>query len=66
MTAIVIILFFILVMVCILATMKIKGLEERKHQLEEERSKLSNALRLKGIAVDRLTREIKRLEKEGK
>jgi len=45
---------------------KIKSLERAKRNLMEERSKLSDQLRLKGVAVDRLTREIKRLEKEKK
>ena len=43
---------------------KIKDLEKAKANLMEERSKLSDALRRKGIEMDRLMKEIKRLEKK--
>jgi len=45
---------------------KIKRLEKRNRDLTDERSKLSDQVRIKGVAVDRLTREVKRLEKEVK
>lgn len=44
---------------------KIKSLEKRNRDLADEKSKLSDQVRIKGIAVDRLTKELKRLEKEG-
>jgi len=47
-----------------MATGKIKSLGRAKRNLMEEHSKLSDQLRLKGIAIDRLTREIKRFERE--
>jgi|GEM_PF-2070085 len=45
---------------------KIKGLEKRNRELIDEKSKISDQVRIKGIAVARLTKEIKRLEKEKK
>lgn len=46
----------------LMAIGKIKSLEKAKEILKEEKSKLSDALRRKGIQVDRLLKEIKRLE----
>lgn len=48
-----------------MALEEIKSLKKRNRDLIDEKSKLSDQVRIKGIAVDRLTREIKRLEKEG-
>jgi len=45
---------------------EIKSLKKRNRELIDEKSKLSDQVRIKGIAVDRLIREIKRLENEGK
>ena len=42
---------------------KIKSLEKAKDNLRDEKSSLSDALRLKGIEVDQLEKKIKRLEK---
>jgi len=47
-----------------MALEEIKSLKKRNRNLIEEKSKLSDQVRIKGIAVDRLTKEIKRLEKE--
>jgi len=49
-----------------LALEEIKSLKKRNRELIDEKSKLSDQVRIKGIAVDRLIREIKRLENEGK
>ena len=48
-----------------MAVGKIKNLEKAKQNLKDDNSKLSNALREKGIQIDRLLKKIKRLE-EGK
>ena len=42
---------------------KNEDLEKAKQNLKEDNSKLSNALREKGIEVDQLEKKIKRLEK---
>ena len=39
-------------------------MKKRNRDLMDEKSKLSDQVRIKGIAVDRLTKELKRLEKE--
>jgi len=39
---------------------KIKSLEKRNRDLIDEKSKLSDQVRIKGIAVDRLTKELKK------
>lgn len=62
---------FAIVLLCLIAVllagrMKMENLEKRNRDLVDEKSKISDQVRIKGIAVDRLTREIKRLEKEGK
>jgi len=46
-----------------MAVGKIKNLEKSGANLREEKSKLSDALRKKGIEVDKLEKKIKRLEK---
>jgi len=47
-----------------MALREIKSLKKRNRDLMDEKSKLSDQVRIKGIAVDRLTKELKRLEKE--
>ena len=51
---------------CLMASGKIRGLKKAKANLREEKANLSDALRRKGIQVDRLMKEIKRLEKNAK
>lgn len=63
--AFVIVLLF-LIAVLLAGRLKIDNLEKRNRDLIDEKSKLSNQVRIKGTTVDRLTREIKRLEKEKK
>lgn len=53
-----------LIAVLLVGRMKMENLEKRNRDLTDERSKLSNQVRIKGIAVDRLTREVKRLEEK--
>lgn len=48
----------------IIAVQKIENLEKAKQSLRDDNSKLSNALREKGIEVDQLEKKIKRLEKK--
>jgi len=60
-----IVLLFIIA-VFLAGRVKIDNLEKRNRDLIEEKSKLSDQVRIKGIAVNRLTREIKRLENEEK
>ncbi|MBA7602515.1 hypothetical protein ES703_09608 [subsurface metagenome] len=55
-----------LIAVLLAGRMKMENLEKRNRDLTDEKSKLSNQVRIKGTAVDRLTREVKRLEKENK
>jgi len=43
---------------------KYKGLEKELVALKDEKGKISNAVREKGIEVDTLTREVKRLKDE--
>jgi len=45
---------------------KIKNVEKRNRELIDEKSKLSDQVQIKNMAVNRLTKEIKRLEKEDK
>ena len=47
----------------IIAVQKIDNLEKAKQNLKKDNSRLSNALRKKGIEVDGLEKKIKRLEK---
>ena len=58
------ILLLFLIAVFIAGKTKIDNLEKRNRDLMDEKSKLSDQVRIKGIAVNRLTREVKRLEKE--
>ena len=55
-------IIFVLTFVLYMAHEKIKSLEKAKENLREEKSKLSDALRRKGIQVDGLLKKIKRLE----
>jgi len=59
------IVLLFLIAVLLAGRLKIENLEKRNRDLMDEKSKLSDQVRIKGIAVDRLTREVKRLEKEG-
>lgn len=70
MKILVLIVFLVIVIIalffgfCLLfAIGKIKSLEKAKANLRDDNSKLSNALRRKGIEVDGLERKIRRLEK---
>ena len=45
---------------------KNEGLEKAKQNLKDDNSKLSNALRKKGIEVGQLEKKIRRLEKDAK
>jgi len=58
------IVFLFLIVVFLVSKAKIDNLEKRNRDLIEQKSKLSDQVRIKGVAVDRLTREIKRMEKE--
>ncbi len=60
------ILLLFLIVVFLVSKAKIDNLEKRNRDLMDEKSKLSDQVRIKGAAVNRLTREIKRLEKEDK
>ena len=64
MAFIVVVLFLIAVFIA--GKMKIDNLEKHNRDLMDEKSKLSDQVRIKGVAVDRLTREVKRLEKQEK
>ncbi|MBA7694935.1 hypothetical protein ES703_103551 [subsurface metagenome] len=59
------IVLLFLIVVLLAGRLKIENLEKRNRDLMDEKSKLSDQVRIKGIAVDRLTKEVKRLEKEG-
>ena len=59
------ILLLFLIAVFIAGKTKIDNLEKRNRDLMDEKSKLSDQVRIKGAAVGRLTKEIKRLEKDG-
>lgn len=63
-TLIPIIVIAILVFCLYMAVGKIRDLEKAKRNLREENSKQSNALRLKGIEIDRYKKKFGRLEKE--
>ena len=56
-------IFLILLIILINAVLKIYSLEDAKRNLKNDNSKLSNALREKGIEVTQLEKKIKRLEK---
>ncbi len=57
------IMLLFLIAVLLSGRVKIDNLEKHNRDLMDEKSKLSDQVRIKGIAVDRLTREVKRLEK---
>ena len=59
------ILLLFLIIVFLVSKAKIDNLEKRNRDLMDEKSKLSDQVRIKGAAVGRLTKEIKRLEKDG-
>jgi len=61
MAFIVVVLFLIAVFIA--GKIKIDNLEKRNSDLIDEKSKLSDQIQIKGMAVNRLTKEIKRLEK---
>ena len=58
--------FLILLILLIMATLTIYDLEKAKANLKDDNSKLSDALRRKGIEVDGLNKKIRRLEKNAK
>ncbi len=58
------IVLLFLIAVFLAAKAKIDKLEKLNRELMDEKSKLSDQVRIKGMAVNRLTREVKRLEKE--
>ena len=58
-------IFLILLIILINAVLKIYSLEDAKQNFKDDNSKLSDALRKKGIEVDQLEKKIKGL-KEGK
>ena len=60
------IVLLFLIAVLLVGRVKIGNLEKRNGDLMDEKSKLSDQVRIKGVAVDRLTRELKRIEKEEK
>ena len=62
MAVIVVVLF--LIVVFIVGKAKIDNLEKRNRELIDEKSKLSDQVRIKGIAVNRLASNVKRLENE--
>ena len=57
--------FLIFLILLFMAVLTIYDLNKAKTNLKDDKSKLSNALREKGIEVDQLEKKIKRLE-EGK
>jgi len=63
--AFVIVVLF-LIAVFLMGRAKINNLEKRNRNLIEQKSKLSDQVRIKGAAVGRLTKEVKRLENEEK
>ena len=64
-TIIFLVVIAILVILLIMATLTIWDRNKANQNLKDDNSKLSNALREKGIEVDQLNKKIKRL-KEGK
>jgi len=57
------IVLLFLIAVLLVGRVKIDNLEKRNRDLMDEKSKLSDQVQIKGMAVNRLTKEIKRLEK---
>ena len=62
--AIVIVSAVILIFIILLfmSSLTIRDLEKAKQNLKDDNSKLSDALRRKGIEVDQLEKKVKRLE----
>lgn len=60
MIILIILIFAILVAVSIAASLKITSQASRIDELKREKAKISDALRRKGIEVDRLMRKIER------
>jgi len=58
------IVLLFLIAVLLAGRVKIDNLEKRNRDLMDEKSKLSDQIQIKSMAVNRLTREVKRLEKE--
>ena len=58
------IVLLFLIVVFLAGQAKINNLEKRNRDLIEQKSKLSDQVRIKGAAVVRLTKEVKRIEKE--
>jgi len=56
------VVFFILIILLIMAALTIYDLDKAKQNLKDDNSKLSDALREKGIEVGQLGKKIKRLE----
>jgi len=57
------IVLLFLIAVLLVGRVKIDNLEKRNRDLMDEKSKLSDQIQIKSMAVNRLTREVKRLEK---
>ncbi len=60
------IVLLFLIAVFLVSKAKIKNLEKCNRELIDEKSKLSDQVQIKSMAVNRLTKEVKRLEKEDK
>ena len=60
------IVLLFLIAVFLVSKAKIKNLEKCNRELIDEKSKLSDQVQIKSMAVNRLTKEVKRLEKEKK
>ncbi|HDZ27291.1 MAG TPA: hypothetical protein ENH65_12365, partial [Candidatus Aminicenantes bacterium] len=58
------IVLLFLIAVFLVSKAKIKNLEKCNRELIDEKSKLSDQVQIKSMAVNRLTKEVKRLEKE--
>ena len=58
------VVILILLILLVMAILTIYDLEKAKQNLKDDNSKLSDALRRKGIEVDQLEKKIKRLKKE--
>lgn len=57
------VVFLVLLILLINAVLKIYSLEDAKQNLKDDNSKLSDALRRKGIEVGQLEKKVRRLEK---
>ena len=60
------IVLLFLIAVFLVSKAKIKNLEKCNREFIDEKSKLSDQVQIKSMAVNRLTKEVKRLEKEDK